>query len=691
MSMLPHKGNPYGQITEKEVKTRGPERPAEFTDEAALKLVVQDSARAENWLQQKQWSLMWREIDILYQSPRSLSTWEGTGQPTANVSRFTVATHVNSILPEQINGVFYEDPPFVLRPSPEMDQDTVRAKTVIIGAELREMEFKTESEAGLFSQSLFGTGIWKWGIRRVNKIEKQFRRKQSPVKISMPLAGTEDIHTDESDEFEVVEVTKRQTHYFCDQVDLRHLRIDPGWRKPDIRKAGYVIHEQYLTFNDLNDLRDDPDYNIPPEDELKALFFPPKESPIGPAAVENVNNQTGPVHHAAGRNEENTADPLEHVLLVEERVDNDRIITVVQKKLVIRNSENPFHCINYFSCNWWNIPDAGYGIGPGRLVGQDQRIKSGVTNAALNILSLAVNQTYLRDTGANIPTQQIRQRLGGILDVKVPAGGDVRKAFAILETPKVPPETWTVLQSANAESEAASGANEILTQGAMPTQGRTSMGRTATGAGNMASATAARLEGPLGRFIDQVFIPWIYKLDELIKETMPVEQIKEILGDKLGKGFQADLEKIFNARCDFEVLAGAHMAAKKAMAQAIPFLVQLAENPQVIQQLNAIGYVLDIDEILKMFMEVSGWKNNRNVIREMTPQEKQAFQAQNPGMQKIQGQMALNNQTFQQKQQLTDQENEARLARSVVENSLDKATGEELRSGDKDMMTGSVQ
>jgi hypothetical protein len=318
-------------------------------------------------------------------------------------------------------------------------------------------------------------------------------------------------------------------------------------------------------------------------------------------------------------------------------------------------------------------------MGIGRIVGQYQRVEQGATNGALDILALACNQQYARSRGANVPTQQIRSRLGGIIDVD----GDVDKAFKVIDPPRVPPELWTAIAASKASGEAASGANELFMQGNLPEKGRTSLGRTARGAGELAGAVASRLQGPVGRFVNQVFVPFLKIMDEMIAERMPISELREILADQLGPDFQESeqfMEEFLNADVQYEVLAGAHLAAKKAMAASLPLIVQIFENPHLLQQLQATGWTVDVKELFDMMMEMSEWKNNRDVIRRMTPQELQLFQSANQAVQKIQGAMALQDKKHQNKSEEIDQQNEAHLARDLVLQSSDRATSEVLRS-----------
>ena len=108
---------------------------------------------------------------------------------------------------------------------------------------------------------------------------------------------------------------------------------------------------------------------------------------------------------------------------------------------------------------------------------------------------------YARDRGANAPTQQIRQRLGGIVDVDTKPGQSVRDAFGIIELPKTPPEAFTVLQAASQSAQSTTGADEAFTQGSLPGKGGSSAARTATGAGGIIAANAGKIQGPVGHFV----------------------------------------------------------------------------------------------------------------------------------------------------------------------------------------------
>jgi hypothetical protein len=663
---------------------------SELSDEAALQLVVQDLQRDEAWLEGKMWSLRWREADILYQPPLSVLCWEGTTVPRANVTRYTVATHLNSILPQLMSGLFYNDPPMLLRPREGTTEESVRGITALLSRQLDDIDFEPEVERGLFSQYLFGTGIWKRGWKTHPKKVKRYVRRSQPQTIdsSVPGAPPTLVHTAESDKFDVIETTVEVNQPTFEAKDIRFIFPDTSTRVGDIRCAGHVTEVTYKNFYQLMELKDETwedtkgvthkRYDLPSEDEIRSWFAPPVEPTPAPPAAEQAN-YAGPnvLQHAEPPNVNPSADPLSQPLEIAERWDCEKAITVVQRKRLIRKEAHGEGSHPYYSANMWDVPDSMWGMGLGRVIGQDQRVSQGMINALLDITSLVVNPTYLRNRGANVPSQQIRQRIGG----EIAVDGDPRLAYAILPQPPFPAQVFAEIAQAEQRAEETSGANQQLTIGSLPAQGRSSLGRTATGAGGLMNANATRQEGPLGRFIRQVFRPFLYDLFEMDKEKLPLSDLRQVLRDELGPVYRLDEEDFLNSRIDFDVLAGAHMAAKRGMAQALPLFTQIFENPALMEQLAEIDQkYVDIGELLAMMLEASEWKNSRDIIKPMTPEMKQRMQQKaNPAMQKAQVQSQLQAQGAQEKAALQDQKDTARLSSHLIEDSLDRATGEDLR------------
>lgn len=679
-----------------------------YTDDAAVQLVIQDMERAKVYLDQKQWNLHWREADVLYQSPRTNQSFEGSTVARANISRFTVAKHVNSLVPAMKSGIFYEMPPFLIRPRPATSQTTARAKTTLYGTLLDDCDFETESELALEDMTNFGTVICKAGWVTETKTKKVRSPKKAPITQQLPLGGKLTIHTKESDERIVTDTEVTTEGLFFERCELGSVFVDPTWKKPNAlhKSAKYLIHMTFPTYKNLDDLREEivvdengkkvGGYDIPSEGELKAYFFSHRnQNAANPSQVAlNLGGQNYAIHHAQNDDEVSSADPLEAPIAMLERWDRQQVYTVLTTDgidgVLIRSEEHSLPFLPFFSANFWNIPKAGYGLGVGRLAGSDQRIEKGLVDAVLDILSMSINQMYVRDRGANAPTQQIRQRLGGIIDVDTKPGQSVRDVFGIIELPKTPPEAFTVLQAASQNAQATTGADEAFTQGSLPGKGGSSAARTATGAGGIIAANAGKIQGPVGHFVKGILLPLIELIDFYVKDRMSPAKIREILGRELGDAFELDAKNFYESQDLFDCLAGAKLAAKKAMAQALPMMVQIFENQPLVQQLNSMGYMVDVKVLLEMFMETVEWKDARELIRPMTPDEQQKHQASNPGQQKVQGQVAAIGARHQAKSAEIDQQNEADLAKNMLGKASDEAALWDERKWDRQQDEQSV-
>jgi hypothetical protein len=460
----------------------------------------------------------------------------------------------------------------------------------------------------------------------------------------------------------------------------------------DIRRADWAIDQRFMDFYQFQELikgiaalpDEHPDkkgWVLPSESELKSWFMPPTDAgSSGESVTQQAAYVKGVVHHAEDINTQVTPDLLAKKLEVLEYWDKKRKIIVVQRKKKLYSGDNPFGIIPFLSANWWNRPRAFYGMGLGLIVGQNQRVDQGTINAILKILSFGVNPIYLRRRDANTPPQMIRTGLGRILSVD----GEIDKAFGLLESPKVPSDVWSALAESEKATESSSGADAQLVQGSSSGP-RSSMGRTATGATNLAGASATRLDGPLDNFIEQVFKPWLYVLDMLVFEYFSDAEIYTILGDELGKDFELDLQSFHDGIVEFEVLAGASLAAKRIMAQSMTLITQLFETPAIQEQLADInGEYIDFKEIIKMMMEASEWKNIQDIIKPLTPEMKARRQAQSQAAQqqsKLATQQAVSAQNAQQKSKLQAESIQGRIQERLVVGSVLNSAKSEANEG----------
>lgn len=673
---------PVGNITSEHMHKDLETGSYMYDDDAALKLVIDDAARADNYANINQWAAAWTESNIILQSPRQSSAFDGGNVAQANVPKFTLSNHISSIVPKIIEGLFYEDPPFLLRPRPGTKQEVTRAKTALFSAQLWDMKFRVQLERGADQMALFGTTIFKWGyLEREDKIKK-IRRKTSQAVLNTTVP-TPAIDTPDSDDFETyVDAVKisRPWIRFC---DIRTVLVDPGCRVGDIRESKWVIYRDYATYDDLNALRKIPGYDIPSEEDLKSFFL------SGPTTGSDNINLTIPeamrgyLQHALPRSFRTSADLLQTPMEILERWDRDKVIVVLTfdgKNILLRNEANPYGKIPFLSANWRNLPDSFYGQGLGQLIGAEQIVEQGITNLALDLLAYGLQPTAVRKKGFNVPTQTTRWKQGGIIDVD----DDVEKSFKFLTMPPVPSEAWQFLQQARAAAQETSGANEQVMMGAGSAGVKTTGMRSGTGAAAVVQANASRLDGPSSRLTEQVFEPWLYQMDELNNTLLPTSVLRRVLGEELGAVYEGDHIEFRQAKFEYEVLAGAKLGAKKEMAQALPIIIQLLNNPTFVKNVNDAHYQFDAVAIFKAFTDAAGWKFSQDFLRQMTDEESKRYEANSPAamqQKQLQAQEKAQTQKFQQQRILEDQkalgQAGAQALRAATEHSLSmEATGQ---------------
>ena len=687
MAQLPIEGNPNRALTQQDYKPSG----ELVTRDANVALVNGCAKAAEAFISNKQWNLLWRDSDLLYQSPRPMSVYENTYILEPNVQRFTVAKVVNAIVPQLYKGLFYDDPPMLLRPMPGTAQAEIDAKTAVFSYLLNSCNFKRETKWGLEEMAFLGTGVWKWGIR-YEKVESKVR------KASVYQDGDETVPTDEPPKIErTIKIVPRP---FFEWRPLDRCFFDPNTRVGDAREARWAIDVRNLDYYELLAIKQAVE-GLPEDDEerknwkwpgngtdkdLQALWMPPVEQGAIELMSDSSTHVTEIVHHSLDDSQNVTPDILRKKMEMLEYWDRGRKILVLDRKQAIYAGVNKFKMLPFLSANWWNRPKAFFGMGLGLIVGQNQRVDQGTINSILKILSFGVNPVYLRRRDANTPTQMIRTGIGRILTVDVTGpNGRTSDAYSILEQPKVPSEVWAALSESEKATESSSGADAQLVQGSSAGP-RSSMGRTATGASQLGAASATRLDGPLDNFIEQVFTPFLYILDDLVLEYISDAEIKFIVGEELGKAYKLNLKNYHEAKAEFEVLAGASLSAKRIMAQSLTLITQIFENPQIQQNLAEINEeYIDFKPILSMWMEASEWKNRNDIIKPLTADMKQKMAQKSAAAQqnsKLMAQQSLNQQKFKQKQQLEDQANQNRVQRDIVRESFRNSAMSEATQGE---------
>lgn len=635
-----------------------------------LKIFQQDKALAMSWVVAQGWVAQWAREEQLYLFKVPIRFWDNSDVPRSAIGMPLVYEHIESVLPQLMAGIFADDPPFICNPRPGTSMDASRANTEILKWELKKANVREETRLGLKYMLVHGTGIWKLGWECYTK-KRKIKSRKDPYQFIATGGPSGGVNVAQSGTNELVEheIEEECNMPTFEHRNIRHVLVDPGLRTSDIRKAKFVIDLQYPTILDLDQLRDYEGYNIPSREILMDIMFPPEEVPN----YNPLESQTPTLFkefNTMPRNMNSTVDRTRRPLELCEYWNNDRVVCVLQNKLVIRNEANPLGRIPFLSCAMADIIDNFWGIGITQLIGQEQRMQQGVINSYLDDLSLNVNGMFTRVRGQNVIPQQLRMRPGGVIDM------DTKDGVGILPRPPlITGDVMTTLQASDSRAARRTAAAESAVQGTMPGQ-NSSITRTATGVNSLASGTGTRLQAIIEQFSNQVFVPMLDSFHEMNAMYLDPQQINKILTKELGIAYEGDTLDFINGQFDFDMQAASRLQDRAVARQNLPILFQYLLTQPVTDALTQEGKKIDVGELVNLLFDVTGYKNKQNVIVDMTPQDEQRAQANSPAaQQQAQQQGQQQQQATQQagKMQLLSADNSAKAGRDTLRELIAKS------------------
>lgn len=689
-------GMPIGNVTQLPIKsgqaqeTAGGKKEVAFDDTAAATIAWNDYQSAMNWLDQNSWLMEWQYIDYLYQSPNYDRDSRGAAGRPARIARFNVAKNRNTMSCQTRRAVFGDDNWFVLeargklagRPDAEL---VLNAWTELFMILSDRAELEYNMRLFIECQSLQGTAIAIPGWEERTVMRSWREPKEPPQEIDMPAGGKKKIHTFASDDWDTKTKEVTESWPFFEYRRLGTTFYSEKWKhpgRPDL--SGWPrIDVDYVNFQDLQQMRELDCYqDIPSDDDLKKFFLdnPNGDADPGPDVVQNMNANSTMVMHAEGDNAQTSLNPFVKPLLKIAYWTQERVIELLvynSRRKVIRNEEHGIgdHAAGYSAC-WCNIDNSGYGFGIGRMNAGDQRMSQGVLNEVLKMIAFPLNAPILYDSSSNnAPTQNTIAGLGLMLGIDPGKSGDVNKALRFMEMPQVPAEAWKVYQLAQQGGEQLVGADQAMMQGQMPGVG-SSIGRTATGASRMASKADDAISDPVDA-IEQVLTRWLQFLWKAVREVMPIKEIRAILSEKYSEAVldSMDAVEFLDAKFEIKVLCGRKLAAKAAIAQLIPFLLQILQQPQILQFYHQIGMTINYAAIANLFLRMSELATKEDIFIPLTPQQQQTLKQMQPGIQKAAADMQLEQVKGQNKLQEIEKKGEQDMQQTLVEKAMDHVDG----------------
>jgi hypothetical protein len=659
-----------------------------YDDDAAATLVYENYQAWVAWLDENAWLAEWQLIDYLKQSPNFDSNWRGGSGGTQRISRFNVAKNSNTMATQIKRGIFADQTPFLLEPRGQLagdDDSEIYTDAITELFSVLSERADLEYNMGLLIDCLVlqGTGLGDMGYEEKETVYKTRKRKKQPEEIPMPIGPPKVVNTWESDQFEVVIDTVKETWPYFEYRKLGTTLYDPAWRtpnRPELSAFG-KIDIDYPNLQNLQQLRGMDCYkDIPSDDELKQFFF---ENPLGdaPAASttsESMESNSAVVFHAQGEHEQTNADPTLRPLMRLKYSTKEKIIEVLcyqGRRKTIRNGD---HDLQDFALgvagNWWNIDNSGYGMGIGRLNSGDQRMSQGILNKMLQLLGYWGDPPLLYDNGSgNEPTQNVVMGLGTLWGVNPGPSGDVGKAFQYIQRPEIHPANMQIYSDiANRGGEDLVGANSTTMQGNTG-PGSTAL-KTATGVNRLGNKADDNVAEPISH-IEGILTRWYRFLWWIIQTKMPIAEIRRILSKKYADTIinKIDPERLICAEFNIKILAGQKLQAKASIQQLIPFMLQLLQQPQLMEFMHQKGQTINFAAIEKIFMRVSELQGAEDIIVDLTPQQLQQVQATNPAAQRTQSAAAIEQLRGKNKLQAIDAKGTADTQLAVVKAAADKA------------------
>lgn len=586
-------------------------RPAgeQWTDEVALGVVLSDAQEAMAYLQSKGLVPIGIEnADDLYRAYVKPRQWSD-GKPRANLSMHVTLQAVEKIMPALYMSLFGQGKkrPFIVNPVGKTKPEAARANASLLSWAMKQAKTKEEMRVCLKTALLYGFTLGNWGWESRSQRKKVYKKNPTTKKMEGDWT-TADI---EIPMFEA--------------LDLKRVLIDPKLARQDVHAgAGYVIKQHFTNGYGLADLRENDSYKNIPTDEQLGTFLAQKAEPTEDTLGSNKRSVWREMQ-AELDSKETSKDPMAQPLEILEYWTKDRIVVVLQRRLVIRNDENEFGKLPFQSCAFIDVLGSAWGFGIARLLSGEQRLQQGVVNNWIDALALVLNPVYQMLKGIGPGTQSIPVSPGKVIT----ESGELKP----LVTPDITKPAMEAIATSDQRANDKVGANggSNLPNAAM---------RTAQGVQAFAGDVIQKLQYFLEMFIDLVYLPTLEAFLMIMRDHLTEDEVNSILTSEEGKAYEGDISDVYNAEVDVDVIAGANMMAKFAAAQLAPMIIQLVSAGPVSSQFEVQGKYFDYVQFIEETLDMMGW-DLENLVQDMTPEMKQAVKDKNAALTRVQGDLQV--------------------------------------------------
>lgn len=592
-------GKGFSPIEEKDLAFEG----EKLTDEQALKLVIQDTEVAEKFVSSKTLPAQWTAADDLYRAYVQAENWPNSKLPKSALPMPVVMEAIETLLPQAHMAFFSAPQPFSLEPKGKTSPEAATAMSHLVMWAMEQAGFQEEIRKLIKSGLMYGTLIAKEGWDSTVHSDKTY--------------------TPGADGMSITKRERTVSHPTFDYVSLRNSLVASDTTCQDVQTARYVIHQKFIDSYELDEFGKNGDYkNVPTRAQLKQAL---SDSEFTKDSLAASKYQRFREQQAETPTNQASADPLKRKLELLEYWTEDRVITVLQRTIVIRNEENPFGRLPFRSCCFIDVLDSFYGFGVAQLLAGEQGLQQGVLNRWVDGLSLSLNPMWHRKKGMGTKSQNIMASLGSVIN----DDGEMEP----LQVQDISDAAMKAIEASRERASRRVGANS----GSNLTTGQT---RTAEGVQAVTGDVQVKLQYFIETFAQLVFIPAIQSFIQQTKDNLEPEEMKAILSDRDEKALaQIDVMDIYHGKYSVDVLSTVKLSGRRAMASMITPISQLIGQPSFMQQLQQQGKNFDMAAFFSEVGKVTGWPIDE-MVTDMTPEDMQRMQQNNPALVKAQSDQA---------------------------------------------------
>lgn len=577
-----------------------------WADEVALGIVVADINAGISYEQAKNFVTRMETADDLIRGYVRVRPWPNTDKARSALSVPVALEAIEKLMPFIWLSIWGSGKdPFEVTKKGKTKPEAAKAWQSLLRWAVKSSNFKEGSRLTLKSilQYGFGCGFDGWEIDEIEQ-RKYIRTDDGKVTRDKTLPKN----------------TIQKPTY--ENSNLRNVIFDPSCWNQDPNSGKWIAKRSVITAYDLDDLRDDDTYkNIPTQEEL-AEILAYKQEPAEDSMQPLKPNQTRE-YQAQDDKLPTSKDPLAAPLEIVEYRTRERIVTVLQRKIVIRNEANEKGTLGVHGCAFIDVLNSLFGFGVPQLLNGEQRFQQGVLNTWVDSLALLLNPSFQQVKGMTSTGQNISIAPGKVTTVE--------SELKPLVVPDVSQSAEGALESSQQRAFRRIGAEGGTN---MPSQAL----RTGSGVQAFQGDITQRLQYFMEQFLSLVFVPVLESFLIHCSDNLQPEDINNILNDEDGKAYAGEILDIYNADVKIDIIAGVKLATKQAAAQMAPVLIQAMQNQALQQALQVQGKKFDFAAFAEWWFEMTGLDVDQFFV-DMTPDDQQRAEQQNQAMQAAQGKL----------------------------------------------------